>query len=1183
VAKFDSGASKHYFRQQDSHALSSLASIRNGPQVQLPNKQRIQAVSVGHLPLTSTKLTPHATRTHVFTDLTNQSLVSLGQLCDDACVAVLEDHQLNVYKKPNPTHRGPAYYAQTMKKDNLILSGPRNFSDGLWDYHVPLPATDGHAQPITSGKSLTPATETHLHASMNAIIKKSQTKTELAQYLYGCLGSPAVSTLTPAITNGNLLTFPGIRSTSFTKDLPPSLFSSKGHLDQERKNLQSTKAVVHTIEDPSQQHDFAPPMEPKTFASCATLLPFQATNKAYGDLTGRFPHTSSRGNQYLLVIYDHDSNAILVEPLKNKTGSEIKRGWFKLHERLATRGNDPTVYVMDNEASADLKTALQRNKITYQLVPPHVHRRNSAERAIRTFKNHFLAVLAGADPQFPVAEWDRLLPQTELTLNLLRNSRVNPKLSAYAYLFGNFDFNATPLAPPGTKVLLHLKSDKRASWAFHGEEGWYVGPSMEHYRCFKCFLPATSRTRDADTVTFFPKQFPFPKTTPADYLKQAATDMLAILTKPPTCTPFLKYGNGTQNALVQISHLLGRAAPQRQPKPLAVPLVAPPRVSTPLFAPPAPVTRVHASVPRVHVIPPQEQALHVQAIAMFQPTVNHIHGINGTKLTLDDLLRDNFTRWNRALSNEFGRLAQGNAAGVISTDTISFIPKDHVPPKALVTYGNFICDHRPLKSEPYRVRLTVGGDKLRYDDDAGSPAASLLETKLIVNSTISDASKGARFACADLKDFFLASPMEKPEFMKIKYKYLPADIRTKYQLDTLVSPDGYVYVKIKKGMYGLKQAAILAYQNLVKLLAPHGYSPCPNTPGLWRHSTRPTKFCLCVDDFGIKYFSRADATHLFQTLKKYYKVSVDMDGTNYCGLTLAWNYRQRYVDISMPGYVLAALARLQHIPPKHPQHAPHKWTQPAYGQRIQMAPVDDTPRLDAKGTRKVQSVVGSFLYYARAVDPTLLVGLNDIGTAQAKPTKDTDGRCTMLMDYAYTHPNAVIRYHASDMQLWIISDAAYLVKPNARSRYAGLFYLGDKPPPPPASLTTKLNGAILVECKTIKNVVASAAEAETGGVFGNAQTGLVIHLALQDLGHKQHAIPLQTDNSTAHSFVTKNIKQRRSKTWDMRWNWLRDKITQTLFRVYWAQGKTNEVDYFTKHHPPMHHINQRSKYILRGH
>ena len=136
---------------------------------------------------------------------------------------------------------------------------------------------------------------------------------------------------------------------------------------------------------------------------------------------------------------------------------------------------------MGNEALTDLKTSLHKSNIQCELVPPHIHRQNSAERAIRTFKNHLLANLAGADPNFPVSEWDRLLPQIQITLNLLRNSRVNPALSSYAYLFGNYDFNKALLAPVGTKVISHLKSDKRASWEYHGEEGWYISISIEHY------------------------------------------------------------------------------------------------------------------------------------------------------------------------------------------------------------------------------------------------------------------------------------------------------------------------------------------------------------------------------------------------------------------------------------------------------------------------------------------------------------------------------------------------------------------------------------------------------------------------------------------------------------------------------------------------------------------------------
>jgi len=145
---------------------------------------------------------------------------------------------------------------------------------------------------------------------------------------------------------------------------------------------------------------------------------------------------------------------------------------------------------------------------------------------------------------------------------------------------------------------------------------------------------------------------------------------------------------------------------------------------------------------------------------------NHIFDANGKKETIDSLLSGpDSIIWNKSVSNEFGRLAQGNDAGIIGTNTILFIYKSEVPIGKVVTYGNFICDIRPLKSEKYRTRLTVGGNRLPYKADAGSPAASLLETKLILNSTISDSSFGARFAFADLKDHFLATPMKDPEYM----------------------------------------------------------------------------------------------------------------------------------------------------------------------------------------------------------------------------------------------------------------------------------------------------------------------------------------------------------------------------------------------------------------------------------
>ena len=174
-------------------------------------------------------------------------------------------------------------------------------------------------------------------------------------------------------------------------------------------------------------------------------------------------------------------------------------------------------------------------------------------------------------------------------------------------------------------------------------------------------------------------------------------------------------------------------------------------------------------------------------------SLNHIFNTNGHKESIDSLLKGSQSKiWSESLSNELGRLAQG-VNSVKGNDVVDFIPKSDVPTNRIVTYANMICDYRPHKSEKFRVRLTVGGDRLVYDDDAASPAASLLETKLLLNSTISDASKGARFMTLDIKDFFLQTVMERPEYMRIHSKYFLQEMREKYKIDSIIAPDGYVY------------------------------------------------------------------------------------------------------------------------------------------------------------------------------------------------------------------------------------------------------------------------------------------------------------------------------------------------------------------------------------------------------
>ena len=117
-----------------------------------------------------------------------------------------------------------------------------------------------------------------------------------------------------------------------------------------------------------------------------------------------------------------------------------------------------------------------------ELVPPGCHRQNAAKVAICNFKSHFLSILAGVADDFPLHLWDRLLPQAEITINLLRQSNATPTVSAYAHMNGPFDHNCMPLAPMGCQVQVHEKTDKRGTWAFHSVNGWYLGTSPDHYR-----------------------------------------------------------------------------------------------------------------------------------------------------------------------------------------------------------------------------------------------------------------------------------------------------------------------------------------------------------------------------------------------------------------------------------------------------------------------------------------------------------------------------------------------------------------------------------------------------------------------------------------------------------------------------------------------------------------------------
>jgi hypothetical protein len=164
-------------------------------------------------------------------------------------------------------------------------------------------------------------------------------------------------------------------------------------------------------------------------------------------------------------------------------------------------------------------------------------------------------------------------------------------------------------------------------------------------------------------------------------------------------------------------------------------------------------------------------------------------------------------------------------------------------------------------------------------------------------------------------------------------------------------------------MYGLPQAGILANELLHRNLAKYGHQPTHHTHGVWTHATHPISFLLVVDDFCVKYVGREHTEHLMACIKKKYNISSDWNGGAYCGLTLDWDYNKRTVDLSIPGYIKAALHTYQHAAPARPEHAPHTWNPPIYGAKTQFVN-DETssPALSDKDVNKLQQLTGTLLY-----------------------------------------------------------------------------------------------------------------------------------------------------------------------------------------------------------------------------
>ena len=1039
-------------------------------------------------------------------------------------------------------------------------------------------------------------------------------------------------------------------------------------MTQTRQGLRSTKPKPKTYAQALQ--DSPVPVSPSLPASlCPAVQPRELSNelhvrvvsvsKLYTDDTGRFPIRSRKGNQYIMIAYHCDSNTILQAPFKTKKDAHRIEAYNSIMQRLRDRGHRVDLQILDNEASADYKRVIEQKwKCNYQLVPPDVHRRNAAERAIRTFKAHFLSILSGVDANFPKFLWDLLLPQTELTLNLLRQATLDPTKSAWEYFNGPFNYDATPIGPAGCKILIHNKPGTRKSWDFRGRDGFNIGVALKHYRCFHVVDRETKALLFSDTVEFRHSYLTQPTLTHSDRITHALHLLTCALQDLPDLTH-----DAQLHAISSLRTLFSQwrqaptpvlAPPEPQPldddnppprvfpqDPPHTPPSPAPRVSlpesprsppppSPRVSPPRTPAKLPQPSPRVvtplityhHVSPkgnPTPQApvssrtrsksfpVQVPPDPVSNRTRSRTHQANTVKplatsgrrfplaflahwacpvvdLDTGQTLEYRQLRahpkyqavWNQSYANELGRLCQGIGTGPAAnsqrvTGTNSFypihyedIPRDR---RKEITYTKVVCMHRPQKEDSDRTRITIGGNLICYPGDVSTPTGSLELAKLVFNSVLSR--RGAKFACFDIKNFYLCTPLDRFEYVRIKLADIPDEFINEYDLTSKVR-DGWAYFEIRRGVYGLPQSGKLANDLLKKRLETAGYYEAATTPGLWLHKWRPILFTLIVDDFGIEYVGERHANHLRDVLKKHYEITEDWKGEKFAGIDLEWDYAKRTCRLSMKGYIRKLLAQYGHPVPLKRQLSPHKHTPIVYGAKIQTAPEPDTsPPLDDAGVRRVQAIVGSVLWYARAVDNKLLVSLSAIGSQQASATEATNEAVTQLLDYLATYPDDGILYRASAMTLSAHADAGFLNESRARSRAGAHIFLSENEPIPIR------NGAVITIAEIIKFVMSSAAEAEIAALFIAAKRMVPLRHTLIEMKWPQPPSPIQTDNTTAVGVTNNTIVPKQTKSMDMRFHWLRCREAQKQFRVYWNHGKFNDGDYSTKHHPPIYHEEHR--------
>jgi len=321
----------------------------------------------------------------------------------------------------------------------------------------------------------------YVHLANNS--HEQKTVKDLAMFYHATWGYPPAKTFCQAIDAGFLDTCPDLSSELILNHLPESMSNSSAPIDDLNSPLPSPRA------NRGRSH----------FVGASIVDLVELDELVSTNVSGRFLCTSSRGMNHVFLLYDYDSNAILVAPIESREDVDLLAGYTTCHTRLTAAGITPVLHCLDNEVSKTLRATITENGVKYLLADAYYHDDSPTERASKTFQHHFASILNGCDEQFPAELWCSCLEQTEITLNSLRRSRIHPEVSAYAQIFGQFNYAATPMAPLGSKAAIYeAKSHRPHTYDRHGKQCWYVGPALWHDCHYKVFraLQAPKKPRN---------------------------------------------------------------------------------------------------------------------------------------------------------------------------------------------------------------------------------------------------------------------------------------------------------------------------------------------------------------------------------------------------------------------------------------------------------------------------------------------------------------------------------------------------------------------------------------------------------------------------------------------------------------------------------------------------------------